>query len=65
MSFSQKLQAELVQEEHIFNPVYINQVHQQQLSEVQDFNVNIEKKTSGIEEVKTQYEQGFKILTIC
>ena len=65
MPFPQDLQAELVHGEQISNPVYIDQAHQQQLPEVQDFNVNIEEKTSGIEEVKTQYEQGSKILTIC
>lgn len=63
--FPQDLQAELVQGEQISNPVYIDQAHQQQLPEVQDFNVSIEEKTSGIEEVKTQYEQGSKILKIC
>jgi len=54
--FSQDLQAELVQGEQISNPVYVNQAHQQHLPEVQDFNVSMKKKISGIEEVKTQYE---------
>jgi len=54
--FPQDLQVELVQGEQIFNPVYVNQAHQQHLPEVQDFNVSIKKKISEIEEVKTQYE---------
>lgn len=62
--FPQDLQAELVQEEQISNPVYVNQAHQQHLPEVQDFNVSIEEKISGIEEVKTQYEWGSKVLTM-
>ena len=62
--FPQDLQVELVQGEQIFNPVYVNQAHQQHLPEVQDFNVSIKKKISEIEEVKTQYEWGFKVLTM-
>ena len=54
--FPQDLQAELVQGEQISNPVYVDQAHQQHLPEVQDSNVSIEEKISGIEEVKTQYE---------
>lgn len=62
--FPQDLQAELVQGEQISNPVYVDQAHQQHLPEVQDFNVSIEEKISGIEEVKTQYEWGSKVLTM-